>query len=84
MPGQKRARPKSTRERLRDKQPLPQVNSPYPGCCKPYPDATFKNEKMVVLIACHTGPGCKGYRESKSVEEWYAEIDARSGGGGDE
>lgn len=49
----------------------------YPGCCKPYPDATFINQTLVRLDAHHTGPRCGGYREPMNMEDWHAAIDER-------
>lgn len=69
MPGRKRTRPKGS---------VGAFGTPYPGCCRPFPDATFVNERLVKLYAHHQGPSCRGYLESMSMEEWHAEIDARS------
>lgn len=54
------------------------LNSPFPGCCKPYPDATFENQVLVKLNAHHNGPHCKGFTEPMDVEVWNADVDARN------
>lgn len=54
------------------------LNEPFPGCCKPFPDATFKNQTLVKLEARHTGKYCKGYVAPLSIEDWKADVDARA------
>lgn len=56
---------------------MPAVNAPYPGCCEPYPDATFVDQELVKVNAHHKGPYCKGYLEPMSLEAFRAEVDAR-------
>lgn len=67
---------------------LSQFLEPYPGCCKPVPDATFANQNLVKLMARHIGRRCKGYLEPMDMEEWNAEVNrrasARSSAGGDD
>lgn len=64
------------------------INEPYPGCCKPVPDATFANQNLIRLMARHIGRRCKGYLEPMDMEEWNAEVNrrasARSSAGGDD
>lgn len=60
---------------------------PHPGCCKPYPYATFRDEHLVSIRLCHRGRFCKGFDEPMELEAFYAEVDrasARSGNGGDD
>jgi len=83
----KRTRPGARQRPDRTDKALPPLNSPFPGCCKPYPYAVFVDQKLVELHAHHTGRHCKGYQEPMSLEEWNAEVDARaarSAGKGDE
>jgi hypothetical protein len=48
-------------------------------CCKPYPDATFRDGIVVRLYAHHHGPSCKGTLERMSIRDWNHDIDRRSG-----
>lgn len=85
MARKKRAAPTGEPERPIKTDALLPLNAPYPGCCTPYPDARFKDQLMVELYDHHRGPNCKGFMEERSVEEWYAQIDAdRRLDGGDE
>jgi hypothetical protein len=74
----KRTRPGARNRPDRTDKALPPLNSPFPGCCKPYPYAVFVDQKLVELTARHTGRHCKGYQEPMSLEEWNADADARS------
>lgn len=55
----------------------PRLNAPYPGCCDPFPDATFVNGELVKLNAHHNGEQCAGYLEPMSLEDWNASVDNR-------
>ena len=65
--------------KTRKRKPIVEVPliSIYPGCCNPYPDATFVNQKIVKLVAHHRGPQCKGFLEPMSIEDWNASIALR-------
>lgn len=54
------------------------LNEPFPGCCKPSPDATFKNQTLVKLEARHIGKYCKGYVAPLSIVDWMVDVDARA------
>lgn len=86
MTAPRRTRPRSVQQRPdRTNVALPILNAPYPGCCRPTPDATFANQTLVKLVARHVGPNCKGYLEPMSVETWNADVHdrARRRDGGD-
>lgn len=75
MAGKRRTRPVGTKRRAEALEPL---NAPYPGCCVPYPDATFQNQNMVRLSAHHQGPRCRGYLEPIDITEWMADVHVRN------
>lgn len=82
MDAKKRTRPGGRRaESPKGTNALLPLNAPFPGCCKPYPHARFVDQVMVELHAHHVGSRCKGFMEPMSVEDWNAEIDARSAAG---
>lgn len=74
----KRTRPRAQSRPDRTDKALPPLNSPFPGCCKTYPDARFVNQTLVELNAHHTGKHCKGYLEPMDMEVWNADVDARN------
>ena len=74
----KRTRPNRAVERFGEPVVMVALNAPFPGCCEPYPDATFVNQSLVRLSAHHQGPRCKGYLEPMSMEDWLADVDARN------
>lgn len=59
----------------------PRINSPYPGCCTPYPDARYVNQTLVSVHMHHNGVHCAGYLEPYPLEEWNAQVAARIGFG---
>lgn len=81
----KRTRPGAASQRPdRTNAPLPPLNQPYAGCCKPYPDLTFKNGALVSYKSHHNGPLCKGYLETHDVTDWVPNDSPSGGHSGDE
>lgn len=78
MPGPKRTRPGARVRPDRTIKALPPPNSPFPGCCKPYPFARFVNQKLVELNYHHIGQQCRGYIEPINMEGWNADVDTRN------
>jgi hypothetical protein len=79
MTSPKRTRPRSANGRPdKTSKVMPALNTPYPGCCTPYPYAQFVDQKLVELTARHRGKRCNGYTEPMDLEAWNADVDTRN------
>lgn len=78
------ARKRNSRSQSRREPQLAVERVPFPGCCRPYPHAVFRKQKLVEVYRHHNGERCGGYLEPWPLEDFNAEVAARSAGEGDD